>query len=101
VTLSAHPAYDVRMSHDPHIPNAEDTATAELEQALQQLAAVDVPDDLKPNIMAKVAGDDFLPMGSVLGLRRGQWVWAGVSLGAWLLLTQGVFSWMLGGWSSL
>ena len=26
---------------------------------------------------------------------------AGVSLGAWLLLTQGVFSWMLGGWSSL
>ncbi|MCP4499228.1 MAG: citrate/2-methylcitrate synthase [Deltaproteobacteria bacterium] len=78
-------------------PNALSAAAmSELEAALAMLTRVDVPDDLKNNVLARVSGE-----AGFMGFGRRQWGWAGLSFGAWMLLTQGMFSWMLGGMSAL
>ena len=74
----------------------EHAAQLDLERALASLAKVAVPNDLKHSILAQVASESTL-----LGFGKRQWAWASLSFGAWMLLTQGMFSWMLGGMSAL
>ena len=81
------------LSHD---PARSAVAQQELEAALAMLSRVDVPDDLKNSVLSRVSGES-----GFMGFGRRQWGWAGVSFGAWMLLTQGMFSWMLGGMSAL
>lgn len=80
-------------------PRTEAEKEKALEEALRALAAVDVPDALTASILAKTA--DAHESVGFLGFGRRQWVFAGASFGIWAVAMQGVFSWMLGGLTSL
>lgn len=80
-------------------PRTEADKEKALEEALRALSAVDVPDALTASILAKTA--DAQESIGFLGFGRRQWAFAGASFGIWALAMQGVFSWMLGGMTSL
>ena len=84
------------------LPNETNTPPMEsdgaLEDALRALAAVNVPDALTAQILARTSGAASV---GFLGFGRRQWIFAGASFGIWAVAMQGVFSWVLGGMTAL